>query len=31
MEMTIIRITVGPNNNKDTMNASKQGIMWGKF
>lgn len=31
MEMTIIQITVSPNNNKDKIHASKQGIMWGKF
>ena len=31
MEMTIIQITVSPNNNKDKIHVSKQGIMWEKF
>ena len=31
MEMTIIQITVSPNNDKDKIHVSKQGIMWGKF
>lgn len=31
MEMTIIQITVSPNNDKDEIHVSKQGIMWGKF
>ena len=31
MEMTIIQIIVSPNNNKDKIHVSKQGIMWEKF
>lgn len=31
IEMTIIHITVSPNNDKDKIHVSKQGIMWGKF